>query len=336
MDCIVKLCKMKYKVSVIIPIFGVEKFIGRCAETLMRQTLKEVQYIFVNDCTLDNSMCVLKNVLSLYPERLDSVVLVEHDINKGLPAARNSGMEVALGEYIFHCDSDDFVELDMLENLYNEAASKDADIVWCDWFLTFEKNERYMKQPKFTTSIDALRSMLSGTMKYNVWNKLVRRSLYVENHILFPSGHNQGEDMTMILLFAYADKISYLPKAFYHYVKMNSNAMSGIYSEKRLNELRFNVDRTIKTLETLYGDKFEKEYAFLKLEAKFPFLIIGGGRMYRLWKEWYPEADKYILDNTSISFRNRWLQWCASKGLFIVVRLYCCFVCRIIYGILYR
>lgn len=327
---------MKYKVSVIVPIYKVEKFIGRCADSLMSQTLKEIQYIFVNDCTPDNSITVLKNVLDAYPERSESVVFVNHNINKGLPAARNSGMEKAVGEYIFHCDSDDYVETDMLECLYNEAINNDADIVWCDWFLTFEKNQRYMKQPGFTDATEALKSMLGGGMKYNVWNKLVRRSLYVDNNISFPSGYSLGEDMTMMILFAHANKVSYLPKAFYHYVKMNTGAMSGIYSEKLMTELRYNVDRTIKFLKTVYGDKLEKEYAFLKLEAKFPFLIIGNTKMYKLWKEWYPEANRYISENNNISSRNRWLQQCAANNRFWLVWLYYWLVCRIVYGVLYR
>ena len=120
---------MSYKVSVIIPIYGVEKFIGRCAKTLMQQTLKEVEYIFVNDATPDCSMKVLQEVLARYPERQNSVVVAVHETNKGLPAARNTGLQMAQGEYIFHCDSDDFVEPDMLETLYTEAVMHRADIV---------------------------------------------------------------------------------------------------------------------------------------------------------------------------------------------------------------
>ena len=171
---------MKYKVSVVVPVYRVEKFIRYCAETLMQQTLKEVEYIFVNDATPDHSMEILQEVLICYPERQDDIIIVTHEVNKGLPAARNTGLQIAQGEYIFHCDSDDFVEPDMLEVLYTEAVRKEADIVWCDWFLSFEKNERYMKQPSFDTAHKALKAMLGGGMKYNVWNKLVRHKLYVD------------------------------------------------------------------------------------------------------------------------------------------------------------
>lgn len=323
MACIIrKYIKMKYKVSVIIPIYGVEKFIGQCAETLMQQTLKEVEYIFVNDASSDHSMEVLQEVLARYPERQDSVVITVHETNKGLPAARNTGLQMAQGEYIFHCDSDDFVEPDMLETLYTEAVSHQADIVWCDWFLSFEKNERYMKQPSFDTSQEALKAMLGGGMKYNVWNKLVKRNLYTDYQVSFPSDYGMGEDMTMMLLFAHADKVLYVPKAFYHYVKLNTGAMSNVYSDKHKVELKHNVSRISALLTQIYGNTLEKEIAFLKLEAKFPFLLMGDSRSYRLWKEWYPEANRFILQNRNISKRSRWLQWCAWKNQFWLVWIY--------------
>lgn len=150
------------KVSVIIPVYGVERFIERCARSLMEQTLDNVEYIFVDDASKDKSMEILQTVLKCYPKRENSIQIVRHNQNKGLPAARNTGLEIASGEYVFHCDSDDFMELGTLEALYNRAKQDDADIVWSDWFLTFEKNERYMHEPSFSTPEAALKAMLGG------------------------------------------------------------------------------------------------------------------------------------------------------------------------------
>ena len=285
------------KVSVIIPIYNVERFIERCVRSLLEQTLQEVEYIFVNDATPDKSIDILQTVMAEYPNRTEQIKVLVHEKNKGLPAARNTGLTVAGGEYIFHCDSDDYVEVDMLEQLYEEAVKKDADIVWCDWFLTFEKNERYMKQPEYTNSQDALKAMLSGSMKYNVWNKLVKRSLYVNHQITFPDGFGMGEDMTMMMLFVHAGKVSYLPNAYYHYVKLNTGAFSQTYSDKHLVELQHNVKRMVDYICRYYENALEKELAFFKLDVKFPFLISNDSKKYRLWKEWYPEANAYILQN---------------------------------------
>lgn len=327
---------MEYSVSAIIPVYNVGKFIERCVRSLMEQTIDNVEYIFVDDASPDNSIQILQKVLADYPNRRDNVRILTHAENKGLPAARNTGLAVAQGKYIFHCDSDDFIEPDMLEQLYGKAIECDADIVWCDWYLTFENSERYMTQPAYDTPLEALKAMLSGVMKYNVWNKLVRRSIYVENKIEFPAGYGMGEDMTIMLLFAYAERISYLPHAFYHYVKLNTNAFSQTYSKRHLQELQHNVATITDKLETLFGNTLEQEISFLKLEAKFPFLFSNDRKKRKLWQEWYPEANRFILQNHNISMRSRLMQWCAWKNLNFIVSIYRWLLNRIVYGIIYN
>lgn len=323
------------KVSVIVPIYNVSRFIERCTDSLMKQTLDEVEYIFVNDASPDNSMMLLRNVLKRYPNRASQIKIVEHELNKGLPAARNTGLAVATGEYIFHCDSDDFVEHDMLEMLYDAAKEKETDFVWCDWFLSYDNNERYMKQPSFDTPLGALKAMLDGTMKYNVWNKLVKRNLYVENDILFPSGHSMGEDMTMIRLAACAQKVAYVDDALYHYVRSNSEAMTQSYSERHLADVHYNVDETMAFLATK-GLDTEKEMAFFKLNVKLPFLVTDSWESYRRWNEWYPEANVYISVNRNMPWRTRFLQQMAAKKFYVGVWLYFQVIYRFLYTILYK
>ena len=327
--------KEPYKVSVIVPIYKVEKFITQCAASLLGQTFRDAEFIFVDDATPDGSIRLLQEVIDSYPERKEQVKLLTHEKNLGLPAARNMGLAMATGEYVFHCDSDDYVEPDMLERLYEMAQKESADIVWCDWFLSFEKNERYMKQPQYATPFEALKGMLSGVMKFNVWNKLVRRSLYMEHQIEFPAGYGMGEDMTMMRLFARARRVAYLPKAFYHYVQLNTGAFSKTYSERHLAELRYNVSMILTDMRQLFGNRLEAELAFLQLDVKFPFLISGDSVKYVLWKAWYPEANKYIMQNKQMSLRSRCLQWLAWKNQFWAVKLYYTFVHHLVYGVIY-
>lgn len=324
------------KVSVIIPVYRVEKFIEKCAASLFSQTLDDVEFIFVDDASPDNSMAVLEKCIQQYPQRQAQIRMLTHKENKGLPAARNTGLAVASGEYIFHCDSDDFVEPDMLETLYDEAKKKDADIVWCDWYLSFEHNERYMKQPDYATPMEALKAMLAGLMKFNVWNKLVRRRLYADNQISFPAGYAMGEDMTMMLLFAVAGRVSYVPQAFYHYVKLNAEAYSQNFSLNHLESVKHNIRTVELFLHSRLSNVLDLEIACMKLEAKFPFLMSSQKEMYRLWENTYSEANAYILRNRYISKRRRWVQWCAAKQLWFLVRLHGWIVSKLIYGIIYR
>lgn len=325
------------KVSVIIPIYGVESFIERCVRSLLEQTLRSgVEFVFINDATPDRCMDILQSVIDQYPERLAQIKIIEHKSNQGLPASRNAGLKVVEGEYIYHCDSDDFLEPKTLEEMYRKAKEEDADIVWCDWYLSFGQDERYMKQPEYGTSLEALRGILSGGMKYNVWNKLIKRNLYIENAIVFPDGYGMGEDMTIIRLFACANKVSYMPKAFYHYVKLNASAFSQTYSERHLLELKHNVQETLVYLENKFGDALSSEYEYFKLDVKYPFLISDDKAKYERWQTWYPESNSYILLNRNVSVRRRVLQWLADRKIYFLLFLHYRLVYRFLYRIMFR
>lgn len=301
----------------------------------MQQTLDGVEYIFVNDATPDNSITLLRGVLGRYPAKAAQVKIIEHAQNKGLPAARNTGLAVAIGEYVFHCDSDDYVEPGMLEALYNVAKESCADYVWCDWLLSYDNSDRYMKQPAYDAPLEALKALLDGRMKYNVWNKLVKRSLYVDNNISFPAGHGMGEDMTMIRLAACATKVAYVDKALYHYVRSNTEAMTQSYDERHLRDVRHNVDETMAFL-AQKGLDTEREMAMFKLNVKLPFLVTSSWESYRRWSEWYPEANVYISENKGQPFRTRFLQQMAAKKFYVGVWLYYQVVYRFLYTILYK
>lgn len=321
------------KVSIIIPVYGVEKFIGQCARSLFAQTLKkDVEFIFVDDASPDDSIEIVRKIITEYPERKDQVRIITHSENKGLPQARNTGLSVASGEYVYHCDSDDYVETDMLECMYTSGKSHDADFVWCDWFLTLTDKERRMSEPHPESAMEAVKLMLSGAMKFNVWNKLVRRSIYTDNLISFPEKDGMGEDMTMILLCTNAKSTAFVGKPLYHYVKTNTTAFSNTYSDRHLVQLQNNVNRVSAYLTSRFGSLYKRELSFLKLDVKFPFLLMNNKKFLKLWKLWYPEANKYILDNTNLSARTRIVQWCAAKNLWPLVNLYSFVLNKIVYG----
>lgn len=327
-----------FKLSVIIPVYNVSAWIGHCVESLMWQTLKEgVEYIFVNDASTDDSIAKAKEIINHYPERKNQVCFLSHEVNKGLPAARNTGLAAAKGDYIFHCDSDDFVEPDMLELMLQKAESEDADMVWCDWFLSFNENERPMHQPDAASARKALGDMLNGSMKYNVWNKIVRRSLYTDNDIRFPDGYAMGEDMTMIRLAAKARRVAHVGKPLYHYIRVNTGAMSQAYDERKLNALSHNVDETIEFLrDNIKDDEINREIDWFLLNVKLPFLFTGNDADIRLWKRMYQGSNSAISSNKSQALRTRMLQWCAANNLTIVNKIYSRLIFNIIYGKIYK
>ena len=321
-------------ISVITPVYNVKQFISKCVESLMSQTFIDVEYIFVNDASNDGSIDILKSIVENYPSK--NVRILNHPENRGLPASRKTGYEAATGKYIFNCDGDDWVEPTLLEKLYNAVAVDDIDYAYCDYYLSYEKSERYMKCPSFSTPDEALRiGYLSGAAKYNVWNKLIKRDLY--EGVVFPVDHRKGgEDMIMLGVLSKAQSIAYVPDALYHYVKTNASAISENFSQQRLIDIRYNSDSAISVLRNTYHGDLEKEIAFFKLNVKLPFIITDDPIKHQVWLEWYPEANKYIWGNKYQSLKNKIVQWLAAKGQFWAVRLYFKVVYKCVYRVIYK
>lgn len=325
---------MSVAVSVITPVHNVKSFIRKCAESLLSQTFNDVEFIFVDDYSTDGSIDILKTVIGNYPDK--NATIIHHLENRGLPASRKTGYEASTGKYVFNCDGDDFVEPTLLEKMYKAVSETNADYAYCDFFLTYERSERYMKCPRFETPDEALRlGYLCGTAKYNVWNKLIRRDLY--DGVVFPIDHKKGgEDMIMLGVLSKAQRIAYVPEALYHYVKINSSAISENFSEQRLIDVRYNADSAISVLRATYPADLEKEIAFFKLNVKLPFIVTDDSTKYAVWKEWYPEANKYAFSNKFQPFRTRLIQLFAANNQWWVLKIYFKLVYRVIYKLLYR
>ena len=229
-------------ISVIIPVYGVERFVEACVRSLMEQTLREgVEFIFVDDATPDASIDTVRRTVADYPDRAAQVKILTHSRNRGLPSARNTGLEAACGEYVVHIDSDDFAEPQMLEAMLDEARRSGADMVWCDWYLWTDNGERRMPTPDISDAREAMMAMLGGTMKFNVWNKLTRRSIFTGNALRFPDGYPMGEDMTMIRACARCRMTAHVGRPLYHYRRTNSGAMTQAYSDALFSQLRGQV-----------------------------------------------------------------------------------------------
>lgn len=325
------------KISVIIAVYGVEKYIARCAESLFKQTMTDnVEFLFINDSTKDNSIQVLQHVISQYPALESQIIIIHHCENRGLPTARNTGLSKARGRYVIHMDGDDFAEPRMLEYLYKAAVDNDADFVWCDYYITFNNKKRVISQPSFTKPMEAVRGMLRGSMKYNVWNKMCRLSLYRDNDILFPDGNAMGEDLTMIMLALHAHRCVYVNKALYNYVQ-NEGQMTAAYDQKKLASLRFNCDRLRNYINNKFPDSsLDSESAALCQLIKWPFLLDGKLSSYRRWQEWFPESNRLIWQTKGVNSRIKFIEWCAAKHLLPVVWFHYLFVIKFYYGIIYR
>jgi len=233
------------KVSIIIPVYNVEPYIGRCARSLFEQTLDSMEYLFVNDCTPDHSMEVLQQVLNSYPNRQNQVRIINQPCNMGASKAREVGIKAASGEYIIHCDSDDWVDKNMYCAMYEKAMADRLDYVMCrSLYYSDGKNNKLVtdiiKQDKY----EFIQDILNCHTTVSLWNRLVKRSLFKENDFIYPVEHFM-EDRT------YAVQIAFFAQSYgcvngpYYYYFQNEDSICGNHTDeiwlKKFNQATANM-----------------------------------------------------------------------------------------------
>lgn len=286
------------QVTVIVPIYGVEQYIERCARSLFEQTLSDIEYVFVNDCTPDNSVEILNKVLSEYPERKDNVIIVNHEVNKGLPIARKTGLFHASGEYIIHCDSDDWVELDAYERMYSIAKSEGVDIISCDYYRSSDSS-------RSTIHLEEKTILLKGP----IWNRMVKHTIY-DKPIMYPTAGKAEDGALMMQLSFYAIKRKHISAPLYNYF-INENSMCGnkdlSHSLIRMKQEIENTELRIKFLQDNDAlQTFKDEVTIWKYTARNNILpFIRDTKYYNIWRSTYPEIHRDILFSKKISLRTK-------------------------------
>lgn len=229
-------------ISVIAPVYGVEKFIEGFAVSLFEQTYENIEFIFINDATKDSSMTLLMDIIKeRYSHLEDKITILDKEINEGLPKARKDGIAAAHGDYILHVDSDDWMEKDMVEQLAIKAAEQDYDIVYCDFFYEWNARTEIISEPTYTaTSKDKakfLNDILDwGTANAYTWNKLVAARVY-ENPVKHPK-YSYHEDLLLTSqLICYAKSIAHVQKPLYHYRKENMASISNDPATERRRKM---------------------------------------------------------------------------------------------------
>lgn len=198
------------KVSVIVPIYNVEKYLRRCIDSLINQTLKEIEIILVNDGSTDKSQDIIDSYSKKYPERIISLIKK----NGGLSDARNYGLPYAKGKYIGFVDSDDYVDEKMFQLLFESAEENSADIVTCDYYKVYGDKKILVKSRNFENKNDMLIAPLAAA-----WNKIYRREMLEKSGIIFPKGLIYEDTEFYAKLAMYCNKISYVEKPLVYYVQ---------------------------------------------------------------------------------------------------------------------
>lgn len=279
------MCKKQPLISIIIPVYNVEKYVGRCIESVINQTYKNLEIVIINDCSTDKSLTICEQ----YQKEDKRIKLVSNSVNMGLSDTRNVGFEYSTGDFYMFIDSDDFISKIMIENMVKEAINNEADLITCNFQYYYGKEMDDCKLDYLISVFsneEAFARMLSNKTNYRaVWAKLVDKKLLRD--LRFPKYNRFGEDMPFTpQLIIKARKIIHINEPYYYYnqegnsivrSKFNRNRLYMIdQTQKWMNICIDNFPRLYKKAEALYLSTIinmctlilEKEYMDIYLELK--------------------------------------------------------------------
>lgn len=292
-----------YKVTIITPIYKAEKFIERCVKSLLNQDFESIEYIFINDATPDDSFKILKKLVDQYNNKKGDIKLLENKYNLGVAKTRKKGMLEASGEYVIQIDSDDWIESNMISVLYNKGKNENADIVVCDYYISFITGEKKYRKEEYSSNIDFnIKNIMLGRVHPSFCNTLIRKDFYLNNNILPQGKVNMGEDYEMMLkLFLSTEKVSYIPKAFLYYTQYNENSITKTMNKEYINDTIHCIkvfEEILKPTKNKYIEEFRTMLVFWKK------MFVLDKQYTKYFYTIHPEVNrfKYIFSNNGYGF----------------------------------
>lgn len=229
-------------ISVVVPIYGVEKYIAQCAESLFDQSYDALQFVFVNDGTKDRSMEVLRSLIDSKYQHLQDRIMIINKKNGGLPAARRTGLEHVTGDYVYNVDPDDWISPGSMAKIAQVAAVTDADIVYFDYVKEYESRSSIKKEGIYSgvSKTAYVKDMYNHNAYGTLCNKCIKTSLFREHEIYVPK-YGYAEDCYLsVQLAGYSSIIARLDEVVYHYRKNNPTSLTRNGRKKRKAEYAMN------------------------------------------------------------------------------------------------
>lgn len=249
------------KLSVVVPVYNTQKYLIKCLDSLVYQTLDDIEIIVVNDGSPDESQKIIDRYVHAYPSKVKGFVKE----NGGLSDARNFGIKKCTGEYIGFVDSDDYVNLDMYENMYNKAKENDFDVVVCDIRYVFENSSNYVSSHVDQDIIEANNIKEQMVNIHPVaWNKIYKKELF-EKGVLFKKGVWYEDVEFLYRLFPYIKSIGTVKKPFVNYVQ-REGAITHTFDERVYNYVdNFNGIVEFYKKNNFYDEYYsELEYSYVR------------------------------------------------------------------------
>lgn len=266
----------RYKISLVVPVYGVEFYIRQFAESAFGQTYPDIQFVFVNDGTKDRSMEILDGLIVEKYQRLSPRIVIIDKENGGLPSARKAGLEAAEGEYILFADSDDWLEPDAVSKIMAKAEETDADIIYFDLVKEYGHKTSVKREREYSaeTKEDYIVNIFNYRSQGYTVTKCFRRRIYLENNIHIPKLGMHEDICLMSQIIFYASSIVHLPAVLYHYRKDNPAAMCA--QDRRLRHMNSDInmlDLYENYRNSLTGSPIEKVAGGILMKAGWHSMI---------------------------------------------------------------
>ena len=298
-----------FKVSIIVPIYNAEQYLNRCLVSLFEQTLSSLEYIFVDDCSSDNSVVILKDTISQYPQRESFVKIVELSDNRGAAVARSEGLRYASGDFIAYCDSDDWVERDMYELLLQKAEQDNAEIVYCDFNMVYsDKIIEYRNLQPVNNKKEFIKKYMT-TGWTSLWNMIAKRTLYENYQLDFPTNFTYCEDFYLsVKLMYFAKHIEKVNKCLYYYNRENeSSLLHNNKSQAREDELVCYAEMIDFFDTEECKDDYIQELSWKILRCQQDWVLSPD--LHHDFFERFPESHKYIWSCPFINIKMKIMMW---------------------------
>ena len=295
---------MEDLISIIIPVYNVEKYLSKCLDSVANQTYKNLEIILINDGSKDNSLQICQE----YKNKYSNIKLINQE-NSGIAVVRNIGLKEANGEYIAFIDSDDYIDADMIEKLYFSCKQNNSDISCCGVYYEDEKGNYYLKnifeQPQEYSNIEALRNfLLAKGIDSSLWNKLYLKTLW--NDITFPVGEIY-EDLAVLYKILYkSKKITHIGIPKYHYVTRIGSITHRNFEIKHLKSLSFWL-QICDFCKSIDDDIYEMALARYYLSLINIDIQMKSGKEYKIYNKEYKNIKEQINKNIKNIKKNKYI-----------------------------
>lgn len=307
------------KVSILVPIYNAGKYIERCLDSIFCQTYTAIEYVFVDNCSSDDSLNILERKIRQYEIQNSRIKLIIHDKNDGIAISRNDCIDNATGDYFLFVDSDDWIENDMVELMVTATKGGSIDIIGCD-FIQEKSNgkKKYVFEPFADSCHENMIKAIDYEISSVLWKLLIKGSLF--DKIRFTPYLDIVEDyIVTIKLYQYAESFMAVHKGLYHYM-LNQESTSS----KKMKSI-YNHIRGVKMIEDyfkdegLYNDVINHRLLLRKFNIKSNFLtkqLLD----YKAYRNTFPESNR-MWREMAYSHKEKLKFWLAEHNMFFILKI---------------